>query len=111
MARKRRPNSRRNLDIALDREFGGMAEALKARTAMASVIAGRGDLDLAKTRKACERLFRSRHVQEWPPRLVAGTGWPELYAEAAKGLDVRADVGEAIEWTNALIEAIDCAKG
>lgn len=36
----KRPNSRRNLDLALDREFGRGQEAAQARTAMANAIVG-----------------------------------------------------------------------
>lgn len=36
----KKPNSRRNLDLALDREYGRGKEAMQARTAMANAIVG-----------------------------------------------------------------------
>lgn len=50
-------------------------------------------------RATSERLFRFRGQHTWPPVLVAGAGWQELYDEAATGLDVRT-LDEAVVWVN-----------
>ena len=74
------------------------------------LIAGNADVDPARTRRVCVRLFAYRKAQEWPPRVVAGEGWGELYATQAEGLDVLQDLGEAIEWANGLVTRIDAAR-
>ncbi|MBK5222084.1 MAG: hypothetical protein JJE52_04260 [Acidimicrobiia bacterium] len=57
-------------------------------------------------RPVCERLFRARQSQPWPPTVVAYPAWPSLYAEAADGLGVITNVDEAVTWANDLIAAI-----
>lgn len=76
------PNSRRNLDIAIER--------------------------LAKDRDVAVRirLFSYRGMQEWPPRITAYPDWEMGYAAAAEGLDVL-DLDHAIVWGNDLIQKID----
>jgi hypothetical protein len=74
------------------------------------LIMGNADVDLARTRRVCVRLFAYRKAQEWPPRVVAGEGWGELYATQADGLDVLQDLAEAIEWANGLVARIDAAR-
>jgi hypothetical protein len=49
------------------------------------LIMGNADVDLARTRIICARLFAYRKAQEWPPRVVAGEGWGELYADPGGG--------------------------
>lgn len=49
------------------------------------------------------RLFAARHSHPWPPTVVAYDGWDTIYAEAADGLDVIANVDDAIVWANDLI--------
>jgi hypothetical protein len=71
---------------------------------------GNADVDLARTRRVCVRLFAYRKAQEWPPRVVAGEGWDELYADQAEGLGVLQDLAEAIEWANGLVARIDAAR-
>ena len=43
------------------------------------------------------RLFSARGEQTWPPVVTAHPSWPAIYAEAADGLDVRADVDAAVD--------------
>ena len=74
------------------------------------LIMGNADVDLARTRIICARLFAYRKAQEWPPRVVAGEGWGELYATQAEGLGVLQDLAEAIEWANGLVARIDAAR-
>lgn len=65
-----------------------------------------GDVDYPATRRTCIRLFNYRQSQTWPPRIVKGEGWEELYAAQADGLDVLPTVEEALDWVNGLIEMI-----
>jgi len=44
--------------------------------------------------------------QSWPPIVEVGANWESLYAEAAEGLAVIQDVGDAVEWANRFIEEI-----
>lgn len=73
------------------------------------LIASAGDLDLARAREACVRLFASRHGHAWPPTIAVGERWGELYDHAREGLPALADVGEAVAWANDLIIRIDLA--
>lgn len=70
------------------------------------LIFQKGDANLAETRSTCERLFAYRGQQAWPPVVEVGTNWESLYAEAAEGLAVIQDVGDAVVWANSLIENI-----
>lgn len=70
------------------------------------IILARSKVDLPATRRVCERLFAYRKAQAWPPTVEARNGWGEEYRGLADGLPVRQSLGEAIEWTNALIAAI-----
>ena len=56
-------------------------------------------------RDTCVRLFRFRNEHAWPPVLVRGPGWEELYEEAAIGLDVRS-LEDAVEWVNDYIQTL-----
>ena len=69
-----------------------------------------GDVDYEKTREVCTRLFEYRREQAWPPTVVKGEGWDELYASQAKGLEVLPTADKAVEWANALVAKIDAAK-
>ena len=55
----------------------------------------------------CVRLFGYRREQAWPPAIVKGKGWDELYGSQAKGLDVLPTADDAVEWANALVAKID----
>ena len=71
------------------------------------LLGTREQLDLAMVRATCIRLFDYRKAHSWPPSVVDGADWDTLYAEAAEGLDVTADVAAAIEWVNEFITRID----
>lgn len=73
------------------------------------VVFSNSDIDLAATRHTCERLFAYRQGQAWPPTVVAREGWDEQYRALAEGLAVIQDVGEAVEWANALVSRIAMA--
>lgn len=53
---------------------------------------------------AARRLFRFRKQHLWPPAVVPGEDWGTLYAEAAIGLPVAANVAAAAVWTNGYIK-------
>ncbi len=72
---------------------------------IAPAVAG----ELPKVRQTCERLFAYRCAQAWPPEVVLGPGWAEVYDRESAGLDVLPTVGEALSWTNDLIGRIASA--
>jgi len=120
------PNSRRNLDIAIDRIFGAsenhlqlhhqIAQKLHALSAEGSerahdmidlqIICSNEKVDFSKTKNACERLFAFRKQQSWPPRIVKGVNWETLYESQVNELDVQKKIDEAINWTNDLVKVI-----
>lgn len=70
------------------------------------LIVERTPIDLAETRRICERLFAFRRLQTWPPRIVMRQEWESLYRTAnAKG-GAKRSLAEAIEWANELIAQI-----
>ena len=71
------------------------------------LIVMRAEVDLAATRKTCERLFAYRKAQPWPPTIVKQNGWDTLYAELAVDLPVSPNIDDAIRWANGLITEID----
>lgn len=73
------------------------------------LLAERETLDLVRVRTTCERVFKYRRSQAWPPAVTGGEHWDTLYADAAAGLDVAAHVDEAIDIVNGLIQLIDNA--
>ena len=75
------------------------------------LIAANAEIDLRATGDVCERLFAYRRKQSWPPVVVEGDGWDELYAAQSRGLDVLPSAAKAVEWANALISRIARAGG
>ena len=73
------------------------------------VIFSNSDINLAATKRTCERLFAYRQRQAWPPTVEAREGWDEQYQALAEGMVVIQDVGEAIEWANTLVSRIATA--
>lgn len=65
------------------------------------------EIDLEYLRSKCHRLFDYRCRQNWPPVLVKGKGWDDLYAAARGTLPVLQSVDETVAWTIALIESIE----
>jgi len=66
-----------------------------------------GEVDLAKTREVCVRLFSYRRQQAWPPHIEIYENWERLYASQASGLPVFQNVNDAAKWANVLIQTID----
>lgn len=73
------------------------------------VIIDNGDVDLARARRTCVRLFAYRGQQSWPPAIEKGEGWDGLYETASAGLDVLPGADEAVEWANGLVALIEAA--
>ena len=73
------------------------------------IIVANGNFDCGRLRSLCERLFKARHLQSWPPRVVKGEEWDALYLEAKEDIDAILELDDAIEWANALIEKIATA--
>ncbi|HEX9888574.1 MAG TPA: nucleotidyl transferase AbiEii/AbiGii toxin family protein [Nitriliruptorales bacterium] len=65
---------------------------------------------LAPVRQACERLFSFRCRHPWPPTVAARAGWAERYAQEASGLDVLADLDDAVAWANDFIARLTAAR-
>lgn len=55
------------------------------------------EIDLAAVNAVATRLFAGRGAQTWPPEVRVYDGWDMLYAKAAEGLNVMADVDEAVQ--------------
>lgn len=70
------------------------------------LIAANENLNYAKTARTCERLFAYRKMQQWPPTIVVGERWQQLYDAQRVGLDVLDSVEDAAEWGNRLIGEI-----
>lgn len=83
----RPPNSKVNLDRAIQRLYGTGARFVE-----------------------CRSIIANRQRQTWPTMVAKGEGWDELYAAAKGELPVRVTVDEAIEWVNELISRIDAAR-
>jgi hypothetical protein len=71
------------------------------------VIVKNSDIDYAKTKEICVRLFNYRRRQPWPPKVKKYDNWEDLYATQAAGLDVISNVDEAIVWANTLINRVN----
>ena len=71
-------------------------------------------LDYAEIKSTCERLFKYRREQPWPPTIVKGDKWEDIYNEARETLrdstSILATVDEAVAWANDLIGKIDTAN-
>lgn len=68
-------------------------------------------LDLAKTAEICRRLFAYRKVHAWPPTIVRGDRWEEVYRTQSLNLPVLPTVDQAIAWANGFIEKIEQTQG
>lgn len=70
------------------------------------LITASAELDMPQLRKTCERLFAYRKQQAWPPVIVAGSSWQDLYNDQKGSLDVIPNVEDAVTWVNNLITQI-----
>lgn len=74
------------------------------------IVINNAKIDYAKTLSTCRRLFAYRQKQTWPPLIVKGEGWDDLYVAAKESLGVLPTVDEAISWVNDLVTKIDKAN-
>ena len=63
-------------------------------------------LDLAIVKDTCERLFKYRRAQVWPPTIVKKEDWQLGYDSQKGTLPVR-ELDDAIVWVNGLIAEIN----
>lgn len=73
------------------------------------LILSKESLDMKTIRGLCERLFKYRKCQAWPPTIVKGAQWDTLYAAQKGTLEVLSTCDAAIEWANKLIKQIATA--
>ena len=66
-------------------------------------------VELPKVRNICERLFKYRKCQTWPPTIVKGDSWDSLYNAQKASLKVLPTCDEAVAWANELIDTINKA--
>ena len=74
------------------------------------LIVNHGQIDYFLINNTCQRLFKSRRQQEWPPIILKGGNWDSLYSAQADSLPVTLSVDEAVEWVNKLISDISGAS-
>ena len=78
------------------------------------LICNRSQIDYAKVKSVCLRLFDYRRRQPWPAVVTALPSWDDLYVLARNNLldngDVLPTAAEAVEWANELIGKIVAAK-
>ena len=70
------------------------------------LIMGRDEIDLSEVKRICEKLFRYRKCQPWPPEITKGSTWNDLYNAQKGNLDVLPTCDEAVKWANELIASI-----
>ena len=73
------------------------------------LIMANAEPDFSFTHEVCRKLFKYRRVHEWPPRVVKGDEWENIYNAQKQDLDVFPTVDEAISWANDLISRISNA--
>ena len=60
------------------------------------LIVAHSELDMKEVRSKCHRLFDYRRMQSWPPTIIKGVGWDELYLNAKSDLPVLPTAEEAV---------------
>jgi hypothetical protein len=70
------------------------------------LIVNAGGVNYGEVRSACERLFKYRKCQPWPPTVIKTEGWNEIYENQKLNLPVLPTVDEAVVWANGLISKI-----
>lgn len=74
------------------------------------LMAGNAEINLAKTREICVRLFAFRRMQPWPPQVSKGADWGSVYEVNRNKTELARSLDDAIVWANDLIARIDAAK-
>ena len=65
------------------------------------------DEDYSLLKSTCMRLFAYRKMQSWPPVIVQGKSWSEMYINQRPSKDLIPNVEEAVGWVNQFIQKID----
>ena len=73
------------------------------------LIMANGNVDIERLHDFCRKLFTYRKGHHWPPKMVKGDEWGNIYAAQSREINVLPNVDEAVAWANALIERIDNA--
>lgn len=71
------------------------------------IIISNGEINYAKLRTVCTKLFAYRKELGWPPTIIKGKDWDSLYASQSDGLKVLPTADSAIAWANNLIDRIE----
>ena len=110
ISREGRPDTPRDRGFAPSEEGSDRAHDLIDL----QLVSAHSALNLKDIKVTCERLFKYRRKQAWPPRIIKGEKWDEVYAGAREtlrdGSSVLPSVDEAIIWANELIVRIATAK-
>ena len=70
------------------------------------LIMANGNVDLALVHALCCKLFKYRKVHEWPPKVIKGDAWEDIYSAQSRGINVLPNVDAAVAWANELIARI-----
>lgn len=70
------------------------------------LIMANGNVDIALVHALCCKLFKYRKVHEWPPKVVKGDAWEDIYYAQSRGINVLPNVDAAVDWANELIARI-----
>jgi hypothetical protein len=73
------------------------------------LIMANSEVDLPLIRETCVRLFKYRQLQAWPPTVVKGPMWQEIYNAQRGKLAVIDDIDAVVLWVNDLIGAIEAS--
>jgi hypothetical protein len=74
------------------------------------ILEGSCAFDDAQVGALCARLFRLRKAQAWPPAIVKGEGWDELYRGSVGDLSVLPIVDAAVAWVNEYVARLNAAR-
>jgi len=102
------PNSRANLDRAIERLFGNYEKSLGRAHDLVDLllIVEHSPVDFTMAAQLCRRLFSFRNMQSWPPVVVKGDDWETLYNGANFKHGVSRSVDEAVAWANELMASM-----
>ena len=75
------------------------------------LIMAYGNVNLGIVAELCDKLFRYRRSQAWPPKIVKGETWEAAYDGQRGDLPILSTIDEAVAWANRLIEKIDASNG
>lgn len=74
------------------------------------LIRHHSNLPMPEIKSICERLFAYRREQSWPPRIVAGPRWADIYAASRESVPdpsfLLPTVEEAVRWVNEFLSDI-----